>query len=100
MSKPPIGWELLTKTPIVKLFPTAVALKVRGTWGQLVLVALVRQTTPVRSACAGCVETGRAKIDPRNNNVTATSLFIQRSLSFLTRGVYGFIEEGESGHKM
>ena len=46
-SKPPIASELLMKTPIVKVLPTPVALKVRGTCGQLLLVARVKQTRPV-----------------------------------------------------
>ena len=93
------------KTPIVKLLPTAVALKVRGTWqsgaGNFrggVTVVLVRQTAPVRAACAVCVEMGMAKRDPSSSSVTATSRFIERSLLFLASGVYGFIEDARSGN--
>ncbi len=57
------------------------------------LVARVKQTTPVSAPCAGCVEMGRAKIDATSNNVRAMSLFIERPLSFLAVGVYWFIEK-------
>ena len=76
MSKPPIASELLTKTPIVKLEPTVVALKVRGTCGQLKLDARVRQIAPVRRPCAGCVEKGLVRKDASIKSAIATSFFI------------------------
>ena len=92
---PPMASEFSIKTPIVKVFPTPVALKVSGTCGQLLLVALVRHTMPVNWPCAKCVEMGTANRDPRSSNVTATSFFIQKSLLVLTRGAYGLIEKYE-----
>ena len=78
MSKLPMGSEFPMNTPIVKLLPVAVELKVRGAWGHLVAVAVARQTTPViPCACAGCVKIGQAKIDPINNTVIASDRFIQ-----------------------
>ena len=76
MSNEAIASELLMKTPIVNVLPTLVALKVSGTCGQLLLVTRVRQTTPVRTACTGCVERGNVRTDARIKTVIATTRFI------------------------